>query len=82
MDGTTEWQTFLEPEVDEGYAGVAVWGSMFPIDPVRQQVSHLQPAELVKGTCHSITLQEHSKAFLVWRFAADNLILYTPLIQI
>ncbi|DBA77714.1 TPA: hypothetical protein ACH3X2_008409 [Trebouxia sp. C0005] len=38
LDGTTEWQTFLEPEVDEGYAGVAVWGSMFPIDPIRQQV--------------------------------------------
>ncbi|KAL0046900.1 hypothetical protein WJX82_001192 [Trebouxia sp. C0006] len=38
LDGTTEWQTFLEPEADEGYAGVAVWGSMFPIDPIRQQV--------------------------------------------
>ena len=49
MDGTTEWQTFLEPEVDEGYAGVAVWGSMFPIDPVRQQVSHLQPVELMNA---------------------------------
>lgn len=47
LDGTTEWQTFLEPEVDEGYAGVAVWGSMFPIDPIRQQVSHLQPVELM-----------------------------------
>jgi len=49
LDGATEWQTFLEPDVDEGYAGVAVWGSMFPIDPVRQQASHLQPVELLKA---------------------------------
>lgn len=37
-DGEIEWQTFLEPEVDEGYAGAAVWGSMPPVDPIRRQV--------------------------------------------
>ena len=35
--GEVEWQTFLEPEVDEGYSGVAVWGSMPPVDPIRNQ---------------------------------------------
>ena len=38
LDGSIDWQTFLEPEVDEGYAGVAVWGSMTPVDVLRQQV--------------------------------------------
>ena len=37
LDGEVEWQTYMEPEVDEGYSGVAVWGSMPPIDPIRQQ---------------------------------------------
>lgn len=40
-DGEIEWQTYLEPEVDEGYSGVAVWGSMPPVDPIRHQASFL-----------------------------------------
>ena len=40
-DGEIEWQTYLEPEVDEGYSGVAVWGSMPPVDPIRHQASLL-----------------------------------------
>ncbi len=41
LNGEVEWQTFLEPEVDEGYAGVAVWGSQAPIDLLRNQAGSL-----------------------------------------
>ncbi|KAL0038982.1 hypothetical protein WJX77_004093 [Trebouxia sp. C0004] len=58
LDGATEWQTFLEPDIDEGYAGVAVWGSMFPIDPIRQQATTTR--------CHQSTQSASCSAAQLW----------------